>query len=730
MNTIVVTSTKQNIKFGYEGEDNVTKIIFPYDESWLEYGEGNFEVRILRCGDEVAYTATDVVDDRQAMTLTMTVTDIELSVRGRGEMQLCYVCPDSIKKSPIYQYTVNRSIDYKYAVDPPDGSIIASVEKSLSEIKNTTNRLSNSVISIESSIDDINSQIDNINDKISEFDEEIDSVGEIETKVDNLETSIGNISGRINTAEANINENAESISDLNESVTELENRKVTDLETSGGRSDSGKYLTVGADGKVKATSLTIPTITVDGSLSTTSENPVQNKVIKTELNNINSNIETCNTEISKINGSLENIYDSVSTDVYDLHSVTSMNSAPRRIVQPLTLENGIRYKIEFTISKFTGAGTGNSGLILTTLRSSTYTDKIEDIINIQKSSVNGIIGVKQELYFTPTETSSHLYTYANASQKSEMILDMHITKVVNIKDMIDDIGKTGNYTYSGQRISMEDYTYTLQSYMKTVKSGSLTWQGIDVHGDKLFRSTRNGAIWIYDLLTKSEDSIANFNLGSYGADNHAGNICFSKTFYNDNPDFPLLYVTAGDSSHAQCYVENVIVTDGVYSAETVQSITIDFSGFEGAGLSTMYPWCQWIVYNGYLYAVGHKTRANGTTDRRLNKHVLTKFPIPAISSASVTLTAFDVIEQIIIDYDYEFMQGVKIYNGMMFAVFGDGGSNPSAFIVYSLATHSAIAIINFTGTALAGLELESCTIYGGAVLISSTGNYIHRLEFA
>ena len=305
MNTIVVTSTKQNIKFGYEGEDNVTKIIFPYDESWLEYGEGNFEVRILRCGDEVAYTATEVVDDRQAMTLTMTVTDIELSVRGRGEMQLCYVCPDSIKKSPIYQYTVNRSIDYKYAVDPPEGSIIASVEKSLSEIKNTTNRLSNSVISIENSINDVNSQIDNINNKISEFDEEIDSIGEVETRVDNLETSIGSINGRINTAEGNINENIESISDLNESVTELENRKVTDLETSGGKSDSGKYLTVGTDGKIKATSLTIPpTITVDDSLSTTSKNPVQNKVIKTELNNINSNIETCNTEISKLNGSL------------------------------------------------------------------------------------------------------------------------------------------------------------------------------------------------------------------------------------------------------------------------------------------------------------------------------------------------------------------------------------------------------------------------------------------
>ena len=312
MNTIVVTSTKQNIKFGYEGEDNVTKIIFPYDESWLEYGEGNFEVRILRCGDEVAYTATEVVDDRQAMTLTMTVTDIELSVRGRGEMQLCYVCPDSIKKSPIYQYTVNRSIDYKYAVDPPDGSIIASVEKSLSEIKNTTNRLSNSVISIENSINDVNSQIDNINNKISEFDEEIDSIGEVDTRVDNLETSIGNINGRINTAEGNINENTESISDLNESVTELENRKVTDLETSGGKSDSGKYLTVGTDGKIKATSLTIPpTITVDDSLSTTSKNPVQNKVIKTELNNINSNIETCNTEISKLNGSLNAEADSI-----------------------------------------------------------------------------------------------------------------------------------------------------------------------------------------------------------------------------------------------------------------------------------------------------------------------------------------------------------------------------------------------------------------------------------
>lgn len=129
------------ISIGYEGEDNVTKIVFRYDDDWLACGDGVFKIRVLRHGDTEAYNATQVVDDRTAMTLVMTITDVELSVKGHGEMQVVYIGAGFVKKSPIYRYNVSRAIDSE-VVSPPDGSIIAEVEESLAEIKDEIGSLS------------------------------------------------------------------------------------------------------------------------------------------------------------------------------------------------------------------------------------------------------------------------------------------------------------------------------------------------------------------------------------------------------------------------------------------------------------------------------------------------------------------------------------------------------------------------------------------------------------
>jgi len=139
------------IQIGYEGEDKVTKIVFRYDEDWLACGDGVFKVRVLRHGDAEAYNATEVIDDRTAMTLTMTITDIELSVKGHGEMQVVYIGADFVKKSPIYRYNVSRAIDSE-VVDPPEGSIIAEVEESLAEIKDDIGSLSELTTTDKSSL--------------------------------------------------------------------------------------------------------------------------------------------------------------------------------------------------------------------------------------------------------------------------------------------------------------------------------------------------------------------------------------------------------------------------------------------------------------------------------------------------------------------------------------------------------------------------------------------------
>lgn len=86
--TIINISPNKLIQIGYEGEDKVTILRFGYSKKWLENGEGIFTVRVLRNGENQAYNAQSIKDDRENYTIDMTVTDVELSIQGYGEMQL------------------------------------------------------------------------------------------------------------------------------------------------------------------------------------------------------------------------------------------------------------------------------------------------------------------------------------------------------------------------------------------------------------------------------------------------------------------------------------------------------------------------------------------------------------------------------------------------------------------------------------------------------------------
>lgn len=125
------------IQLGYEGEDKVTKIVFRYDADWLAYGEGEFKIRVLRPCDTEAYNATQVIDNREEMTLTMNITDVELSVKGHGEMQVVYIGANFVKKSPIYRYNVSRAIDSE-VVNPPQGSIINELAQNVGDLTELT----------------------------------------------------------------------------------------------------------------------------------------------------------------------------------------------------------------------------------------------------------------------------------------------------------------------------------------------------------------------------------------------------------------------------------------------------------------------------------------------------------------------------------------------------------------------------------------------------------------
>ena len=100
-------------------------------------------IRVRRHGEHTAYNAQLVADDAENNCLLMTVTNVELSVKGSGEMQVVYSGADFVKKSPIYSYNVSRAVDE--AVDPPAQDVYTQIIESLSDLQTDVQGLSDAV---------------------------------------------------------------------------------------------------------------------------------------------------------------------------------------------------------------------------------------------------------------------------------------------------------------------------------------------------------------------------------------------------------------------------------------------------------------------------------------------------------------------------------------------------------------------------------------------------------
>ena len=141
--TIINTSPDRIIQLGYEGEDRVTVLRFRYGADWLENGLGIFHIRVRRHGETQAYNAQLVTEDPEYNCLLMTVTNVELSVKGSGEMQVVYSGADFVKKSPIYSYNVSRAVDE--VADPPAQDVYTQIIESLSDLQTDVQGLADAV---------------------------------------------------------------------------------------------------------------------------------------------------------------------------------------------------------------------------------------------------------------------------------------------------------------------------------------------------------------------------------------------------------------------------------------------------------------------------------------------------------------------------------------------------------------------------------------------------------
>lgn len=201
--TEINASPGRVLQIGYESEDNITKIIFRYDSEWLSHGAGTFYVRVLRPCDNEAYNATQIVDDRTAMTLTMTVTDVELSVKGHGEMQVVYIGSDFVKKSPIYRYNVSRAID-SAIVNPPQGNIINELVQSVGDLTELTTTNKNSLVDAINEVNAKEGGSVTVDDELSGISENPVQNKVVKLRFDSVETALaGKASTDVATTSAN-----------------------------------------------------------------------------------------------------------------------------------------------------------------------------------------------------------------------------------------------------------------------------------------------------------------------------------------------------------------------------------------------------------------------------------------------------------------------------------------------------------------------------------------------
>ena len=244
-------------QLGYEGEDRVTVLRFRYSADWLENGDGVFRIRVRRHGENHAYNAQLVTVDLTHMELLMTVTNVELSVKGSGEMQVVYSGENFVKKSPIYSYNVSRAVDE--AVDPPAQDVYTQIIESLSELS--------------------------------------ESIGDIHADIRQMDGDISDLSERIGYLSALTTEDKSSlVSAINE---------VNEKGGGGGGS-----------------------VTVDDALSTTSTNPVQNKVVTSAVQS-KADIQTVSAladAVQDLDGDVQGLQTAMQSKA-DVTTVTALSGA-------------------------------------------------------------------------------------------------------------------------------------------------------------------------------------------------------------------------------------------------------------------------------------------------------------------------------------------------------------------------------------------------------------------
>ena len=180
--------------------------------------------------------------------------------------------------------------------------------------------------------------------------------------------------------------------------------------------------------------------------------------------------------------------------------------------------------------------------------------------------------------------------------------------------------------------------------------GAGSMQGADCYNNLLFQfCDKFKYAYCYDITNGNRVALFHFSGAPDGYNYHCNNADFSQTFYNDDDEFPLVYVSQSSPRHV--VVGRIARKKNAFTMDVVQTIVL--SGIPSADVVI-------DKENGYMYAYVYN----------MDKLILYKYKIPEYNlSDRIVLTKDDILETIDIGH-VTYRQGATIKDGFLYMLDG------------------------------------------------------------
>lgn len=275
------------------------------------------------------------------------------------------------------------------------------------------------------------------------------------------------------------------------------------------------------------------------------------------------------------------------------------------------------------------------------------------------------------------------------------------------------------YPYSGQKISLGNKCASkkVSTLQKTSKQA---FQGASIWGHYLFAFVNEmKEINLYDMDADYR-RIATITLEGHKR-YHCNTVNFGTEYATPSDPCPLLYVSMENAQEHKCVVLRMSLTEGVWNAKPVQTIT-----FPAPSEFGYYP-NSYIDRENSRILIGAYQNNDWKTPAKGNGLKWACWNLPKLAQGDVTLSMGEVLHQFTSPF-LTATQGGQIEYGKLYQAYGVPGVSKTFLKVMDIATGQTVSSLDLMDCNIAE-EPEAATIQGNHLFIIGVSGGLYQLDF-